>query len=122
MYLINLENAVLNEFHSLISASQMKKFLKELEEMFTSFLEWLGLAWWIEVVTSYPQCTYYFGPFISLRAAHNAQAGYIEDLLQESAKIISVKLNRGQPMSLTICTGEISSSELPTSTAQFMKD
>ena len=100
----------------------MKKFLEELKEMFTSCLEWLGLAWWIEVVTLYPRCTYYFGPFISVREAQNAQTGYIEDLSQESAKIISVKLERGQPKSLTICEGEIFSSELPASTAQLMKD
>lgn len=100
----------------------MKKFLENIKEIFTSLLEWLGLAWWIEVVTSYPQCTYYFGPFISVREAQNAQTGYIEDLLQETAKIISVKLNRGQPKSLTICEGEISSSKLFASTAQFMKD
>jgi len=55
------------------------------QEFFTSVLEKLGLAWWVEVVTEQPNCTYYFGPFASAKEAKLAQPGYIEDLLEEEA-------------------------------------
>ncbi|MEI6064995.1 MAG: DUF1816 domain-containing protein, partial [Pseudanabaena sp. ELA748] len=35
------------------------------KNVFTSVLEKLGLAVWVEIVTDAPRCTYYFGPFIS---------------------------------------------------------
>ncbi|WP_017298434.1 DUF1816 domain-containing protein [Nodosilinea nodulosa] len=42
-------------------------------------------AWWVEIKTSQPACTYYFGPFDSESEAHAAKGGYIEDLEQEGA-------------------------------------
>ncbi len=63
-------------------------------------------AWWVKVVTSGPECTYYFGPFDSDREADLAQAGYIEDLEQEGAKGIAVYIVQDQPKRLTICEDE----------------
>ncbi|CAA9588422.1 Hypothetical protein, Slr0957 homolog [uncultured Synechococcales cyanobacterium] len=60
------------------------------------------LAWWIEVITSQPRCTYYFGPFERAKEAEMAQAGYIEDLEQEGAQGITVKIKWGQPEELTL--------------------
>lgn len=73
----------------------MKDFLTEI----TNFV---GLAWWIEINTDIPRCTYYFGPFISKEEALLYKDGYIEDLQNEQAKGISVSIKRYKPTELTI--------------------
>ena len=70
-----------------------------MKEQLTNMLEFLGLAWWVEIVTQNPGCTYYFGPFMSYEEALDAQDGYIEDLQGES---ISVAIKRCKPTELTI--------------------
>jgi aromatic ring-opening dioxygenase LigB subunit len=75
--------------------------LENFSKMVTSFLEQLKLAWWLEIVTDKPHCIYYFGPFTYADEARTAQAGYIEDLEQEQAQVITVKLKRHQPQELT---------------------
>ncbi|MBD0344301.1 MAG: DUF1816 domain-containing protein [Coleofasciculus sp. Co-bin14] len=82
--------------------------LEKLKVILTFLLEWLGLAWWVEIVTANPCCTYYFGPFVSGREARFYQDGYIEDLEQENAEIVTVEIMQGQPKDLTI-DGEESS-------------
>ena len=82
------------------------KFLENAENIFSSFLEGLGLAWWVEVVTDNPSCTYYFGPFGSDKEAKLYQAGYIEDLEQEEAQIVAIDIKQYKPKDLTICEGE----------------
>ena len=59
--------------------------------------------WWVEIATEAPPCTYYFGPFNSVREAQLNQRGYIKDLQQEGAQGIAVRLEQGQPKNLTIC-------------------
>lgn len=76
---------------------------KHIEDIFTVCLEKLELAWWVEIITSQPACTYYFGPFITAKEAELSQNGYIEDLEQEKAQGIAVKIKQCQPMDLTIC-------------------
>ncbi|MBD1939621.1 DUF1816 domain-containing protein [Microcoleus sp. FACHB-68] len=76
---------------------------KQIEEIFTVCLEKLELAWWVEIITCQPACTYYFGPFITAKDAELSQNGYIEDLEQEKAQGIAVKIKQCQPMDLTIC-------------------
>ncbi|HEY9730181.1 MAG TPA: DUF1816 domain-containing protein [Chroococcales cyanobacterium] len=63
--------------------------------------------WWVEIATEAPPCTYYFGPFNSVGEAQLNQRGYIEDLQQEGAKGIAVRLEQGQPKILTICEEEV---------------
>jgi aromatic ring-opening dioxygenase LigB subunit len=75
--------------------------LENFSEMVTSLLEQLKLAWWLEIVTDKPHCIYYFGPFTYADEAQKAQLGYIEDLEQEHAQVITVKLKRHQPQELT---------------------
>ena len=58
--------------------------------------------WWIEICTDNPSCIYYFGSFDSFASADLAQHGYILDLLEEGAKIRSVKIEKCQPQQLTI--------------------
>lgn len=73
-----------------------------MKEQLTSMLEFLGLAWWVEIVTQDPSCTYYFGPFLSYEEAVDAKGGYIEDLEDEGAQGISVLVKRCKPTELTI--------------------
>ncbi len=75
---------------------------EKLKTIFTFFSQRLRLAWWLEIVTDNPRCTYYFGPFVSEREARFNQDGYIEDLEQENAEIVTVEIKQGQPTELTI--------------------
>ena len=59
--------------------------------------------WWVEIQTNNPQCTYYFGPFETSVAASDLQDGFLEDLRQEQAQIITVEIKQCQPEELTIC-------------------
>lgn len=70
-------------------------------DVLANFLNKLGLAWWVEVVTGNPRCTYYFGPFTSEKEADQAKSGYIEDLEQEKAQGIVVSIKRCKPTKLT---------------------
>ncbi|MCY7332319.1 MAG: DUF1816 domain-containing protein [Pseudanabaena sp. CAN_BIN31] len=72
------------------------------KNIFTSILETLGLAVWIEIVTDSPRCTYYFGPFVSESEANIAKIGYIEDLEVEGSKGLAVMVKRCKPEILTI--------------------
>jgi Domain of unknown function (DUF1816) len=65
-------------------------------------LELLGLAWWIEIVTESPNCTYYFGPYAKASDAAAAQPGFIEDLEREGAKPIRQTIKRCRPTHLTV--------------------
>ena len=72
------------------------------KELLISILESLGLAWWVEIVTENPKCTYYFGPFLKEDEAETAKAGYLEDLEQEGATDIRCTVKRDKPSDLTI--------------------
>ena len=73
-----------------------------MKEPLINMLDFMGLAWWVEIVTQNPQCTYYFGPFVSQQEALDAKGGYIEDLEGEDAQGISVVIKRCKPTELTI--------------------
>lgn len=71
-------------------------------QIWTDTLDLLGRAWWVEVLTAQPKCTYYFGPFAGAAAATSAMQGYIEDLESESAQGIGAQVKRCKPSQLTI--------------------
>jgi len=73
-----------------------------MQEFLISLLNGLGFAWWVEIKTDSPRCTYYFGPFLSSEAAEDAKPGYIADLQGESAQNIRVVVKRCKPTGLTI--------------------
>ncbi|GAC1461745.1 MAG: hypothetical protein NVS2B14_06350 [Chamaesiphon sp.] len=73
-----------------------------MKEILLSILQFFGLAWWIQIVTDNPQCTYYFGPFITRKGAESAKGGYIEDLQIEGAQGIEAIVKRCKPHNLTI--------------------
>ena len=83
-----------------------KKSLKDTEEFFTSYLEKMGMAWSVEIITVQPKCIYYFGPFASSYEAQLCSGGYIEDLEQEGAQEFAIDIKRGQPRELTIFEDE----------------
>ena len=60
------------------------------------------LDWWIEIRTINPSYIYYFGAFDSWIEAVREKYGFIEDLNQEKAIIMSVLIIRCQPEKLTI--------------------
>lgn len=60
------------------------------------------LAWWIEVRTYQPACTYFFGPFESRNEAIWNQSGYLEDIQAEQPMGIMTNISQTQPEQLTI--------------------
>ncbi len=70
--------------------------------MLENILNLFGLAWWVEVQTTHPDCTYYFGPFINADEAEQAKSGYVEDLEQEGAQEIQATVKRCKPKNLTV--------------------
>jgi hypothetical protein len=86
-----------------------------MQELLTSLLNVFGLAWWVEVKTETPHCTYYFGPFLESKIAEASKAGYVADLEQEGAHGIVVSVKRCKPAKLTVSDdlGEKSSQGIP---------
>jgi hypothetical protein len=80
----------------------MNTLWKDVKETFIDLCHIFGLAWWVEITTSNPNCTYYFGPFLTHREAHAAEGGYVEDLQQEGAQIFSVYSKRCKPSQITL--------------------
>lgn len=75
----------------------------DLSSRFAEFYNRLGLAWWVKIATSSPQCIYFFGPFLSQKEAEAALPGYVEDLEGEQAQGIKVTVERCKPTQLTVC-------------------
>lgn len=74
-----------------------------MREVLISVFNTFGWAWWIEIDTQQPSCTYYFGPFLNKKEAFDAQSGYLEDLKNEGTQGITVECKRcKQPTELTI--------------------
>lgn len=73
-----------------------------MKEFLTNLLNYLGVAWWIEIVTANPSCTYYFGPFLSAKEAEAQKDGYMEDLEEECAQGIKFEILRCKPGQLTV--------------------
>ncbi|AFY48914.1 protein of unknown function (DUF1816) [Nostoc sp. PCC 7524] len=80
----------------------MKTIWQNLKEALINTFNTFGLAWWVEIETQNPRCTYYFGPFLSSTDAKVAIKGYVEDLEAEGAQGILVNVKRCKPDDLTI--------------------
>lgn len=76
--------------------------MKGLKELWTNFLNLVGLSWWVEIFTETPRCTYYFGPFTSKKEAEAAKVGYIEDIELEGAQGLKFAVKRCKPANLTV--------------------
>lgn len=46
------------------------------------------LSWWVEVYTSFPQKTYYLGPFNSQEEAKTSRGAHVEALYNNEARDI----------------------------------
>jgi Domain of unknown function (DUF1816) len=68
----------------------------------TTFKDELEFAWWVEIITKQPCCTYYFGPFFSQQEAQWFLPGYLEDLEQERYQEICIQIKQCQPRELTL--------------------
>jgi hypothetical protein len=73
-----------------------------MKEVLLSALERIGMAWWVEITTNIPHCTYYFGPFLSADEASTHKPGFLEDLHTEGAQEIHVEIKRCRPVQLTV--------------------
>ncbi len=73
-----------------------------MKELTIRFLDFFGLACWLEIITEKPKCIYYFGPFLDKKDAQNYLDGYIEDLENEAAEGITFQFKRLKPKVLTI--------------------
>lgn len=69
---------------------------------FANIYNQLGLAWWVEINTAAPRCTYYFGPFLTAAEAQDAMPGYIQDLEAEQASGIEATVRRCKPRNVTV--------------------
>ena len=61
----------------------------------------IGLAWWAKVVTTQPDVTYWFGPFLTRRSLKIRLNTFLEDLSAESPKEIShtlIRCRRNEPL------------------------
>ncbi len=88
---------------------------KRSQETSLYLLARLGLAQWVQIITTNPSCTYYFGPFITIKEAKLAQWGYIDDLLEEGAEILSVDIKQCKPRELTVLEDELAENSYPSS-------
>lgn len=78
------------------------KLLDNLKNLLPGFQPKLDVAWWVEIVTTEPPCTYYFGPFQNSEEAGAACPGYVEDLESEQAQGIEIKIKYCKPDVLTV--------------------
>jgi Domain of unknown function (DUF1816) len=77
--------------------------LKNVKAVVGGFIQAIATRWWLEVTTTEPRCTYYFGPFNSVAEAETAHSGYIEDLQSEGAQGIAATIKRCNPTHMTVC-------------------
>ncbi len=80
----------------------MNKTGNPFKELATNISDNLGLAWWVEIKTRNPKCTYYFGPFLNGTEAKASVKGYVQDLELEGAQGINIDVKRCKPKALTI--------------------
>ena len=64
------------------------------KESLLNLLETLGLAYWVEILTTNPCDTYHFGPFVTAKEAEIYQGDYIQDILDDGVEIAAVNIKR----------------------------
>lgn len=77
-----------------------------IKKIFINLSQFSTGKWWVEVITTQPSCTYYFGPFDNAQEAEAMRPGYLEDLHGEGVESLEVCIKRCQPTSLTIFDDE----------------
>ncbi len=59
-------------------------------------------SWWVKILTDNPMYVYYFGEFKTYWEAEQSKNGYIQDLKEEKAEIVDVKIGIYEPSETTI--------------------
>ncbi len=59
-------------------------------------------SWWVKILTDNPMYLYYFGEFKTYWQAEQSKNGYIQDLKEEKAEIVDVKIGIYEPSETTI--------------------
>jgi hypothetical protein len=72
------------------------------KQLFINFTQFGKGDWWIEIITSKPQCIYYFGPFASFHEAEAMRPSYVDDLLEEGVYTLQVLVKQCHPTQLTV--------------------
>ncbi|MDF0556712.1 DUF1816 domain-containing protein [Kamptonema sp. UHCC 0994] len=85
----------------------MRHFPETISKISEDFLDSLGLALWVEIITQDPHCIHYFGPFASTKEARIAIPGYVEDLKHKKAQLRTINVKRGKPTQLTIFLSDL---------------
>nr|WP_310426118.1 DUF1816 domain-containing protein [Chamaesiphon sp. VAR_48_metabat_135_sub] len=99
---LNLKNSLpLRSFIAHLTLNH--QLLTKILNLWTHALNACRQAWWVEIFTAQPKCTYYFGPFSGAQEAAVASKGFVVDLEGEFAEGITIKIDRHcQPDLLTI--------------------
>lgn len=69
--------------------------------------KFVEFGWWVRIITTNPNCLYYFGAFENASEAELAKGGYVEDLELEGAKLIEIEVEKCQPGEITVCEEEL---------------
>lgn len=59
-------------------------------------------GWWIEILVDNPACLYYFGAFNNYLEAHLNKVSYVQDLEEEGAELVDIRVRVQRPEQLTI--------------------
>lgn len=86
----------------MLEINQRMNIFQITKDLVTGFVDAMKADWWLEVTTTSPHCTYYFGPFLQEDEARNATDGYLHDLESEGAEGITVAVKRCTPAHMTI--------------------
>jgi len=73
-----------------------------MNELLLKLADALGFAFWVEISTDSPKCTYFFGPFLTKEEATKTKDGYLDDLKGEGAIGIQYAIKQIKPTQLTI--------------------
>ena len=71
--------------------------------MIRNFGNKLGLAWWAKVVTSQPNATYWYGPFLTKRSLSENLEKFVNDLTEEGSKNIEhsiIRCKKEEPLTV----------------------
>ena len=71
--------------------------------MIRNFGNKLGLAWWAKIETEQPNCTYWYGPFITKRSLKENIPSFIQDLNHEGStnvKYSFIRCKKDEPLTL----------------------
>lgn len=73
-----------------------------IKQLFLNLVQLGKGDWWVEIITTKPNCIYYFGPFETSHEAETMRPSYVADLIEEGVFTIQTIVKQCQPTQLTI--------------------